>query len=99
MFIVKEDQYFKYVDDFNLNIYNFVSFLNLLLENKFFLDKILKFSIKEKNPYLILSIKHILENSLYSQLYDSKIFSKLLGFISIFKITFLNNLKKTIYLI
>lgn len=77
------------------------SLLNLLLENKISLDKILKFSIKEKDfllvveekvLFLILNIKHISENSLCSQLYNREIFVKLLRFISIFKITFLKNL-------
>ncbi len=67
MFTIKEDQYFEYADDIDLDVCDFVSFLNLLLENKSSLNEILHSPIKTKNfslifdekpPFLVLDICH-----------------------------------------
>lgn len=73
MFTIKKDGHLEYTGDFDLDIYDFVSFLSLLLENKSSLEEVLNFSTKEKDftfsyeeldSFLTLDIKYIPEKAL-----------------------------------
>lgn len=63
-FTDNEDQYFKYVDNYvdniDLNLCDFSSFLNLLLKNKSPLNEIFHLTIKEKNFSFFLLKKNLL---------------------------------------